>query len=280
MSGVAHRNRKPMAFSYYGGKFSHLNFILTQLETPHHMFVELCCGSAVVTINKPKAVIEVINDLSQEVTDFWKALRDHPSKLKHVIDHTPAGESEFKRCIDAPPTDDIVERARRFFVRVSGAYGAKPACANHSFVGNGSLIRNRNTLPAIIDRMRDVFVENTDAVRMIERAVNLEKRPERLRPILFYADPPYHNNSRVTNGGDYIHDDFNHDEFLAAVVSQPPHVKFAISGYPSPLYDDMLSNWHREESVVSAKSSNAEGSSHRTEVLWRNYAITATERLL
>ena len=59
-----------IAFGYYGGKNSKLNFILPNLETPHKTYVELCGGSAAVMLNKPRAEIEVLNDLSNEVITF------------------------------------------------------------------------------------------------------------------------------------------------------------------------------------------------------------------
>lgn len=104
-----------IAFGYYGGKNSKLNFILPQLETEHRMYVELCGGSAAVLLNKPPAEIEVLNDLADDVMVFWKVLREQPDELIRQINNTPAGEPEFKRILSLSPSNDEVETARRFF---------------------------------------------------------------------------------------------------------------------------------------------------------------------
>jgi DNA adenine methylase len=43
-----------------------------------------------------------------------------------------------------------------------------------------------------------------------------------------------------------------------------------LSGYPHPLYDDALGDWHRVE-----RSAYADGARDRTEVLWINQAARA-----
>ena len=266
-----------MAFGYYGGKFSKLGWLLPQLETPHKTYCELFAGSLSVMLNKPPAEHEIVNDLSEEVTDFWLALREHKDELIQAIMSSPPGESEFKRCFNAPSTDDIVERARRFYVRVTQAYSNLPASKNHSRVHQ--FIGCRPTLSTIADRIRNVEVENTTATRLMRRLINRTVDGKRKTPILFYADPPYLRETRTTESGDYIHDDFNHDEFLDAVLNAPPFCKFAISGYPSPLYDNALANWHRVEVDVKLHASNnrRKGNPRRTEVVWRNYSIDSKQ---
>jgi len=259
------------AFAYYGGKNSKLKFILPQLETEHAMYCELFAGSLAVLLNKRRARYEIVNDLAEDVINFWVALRDREDELHRAIMMSPAGGAEFNRCVSAPPTDDVVERARRFYVRIGGAYGAIPTITRHSFAVLFSYLANRPHLRDVAARMQDVIVENVDAVKLIERVVNAVRRPGARRIILFYADPPYTAESRKSVGG-YIHDDFNHDEFLDAVLGAPDFCKFAISGYPNNLYDSRLAGWHRVEFGAQAMS-RAQGNRQRTEVLWRNYDL-------
>lgn len=60
MSDLPGVRRAP--FSYYGGKQVLLSHILPLLP-PHEVWCELFCGSAVVTLCKPPASIEILNDL-------------------------------------------------------------------------------------------------------------------------------------------------------------------------------------------------------------------------
>jgi len=258
------------SFAYYGGKASKLGIVLPNLRTPHQTYVELFAGSAAVLINKPPVKLEVINDLASQVTAFWTALKTRPDDLISAIMATPPGEVFFKQAIDAPPTDDVVETARRFYVRVCQSFSAKPNCSSHSFRGAITFWSRRKTLGALAARIRDVVVENTSAARLIHRLTTAHnKLPQ---PILIYCDPPYTKASRVTKDV-YIHDDFDHEEFLRLITTAPPAYKFAVSGYDDPLYNDYLAGWQKKTYPTYATS--APGVTPRTEVIWRNYTVAA-----
>ena len=264
-----------ISFGYFGGKFSKLDFILPQLLTPHIAYVEVCVGSAAVMLNKPTVKHEIINDIAGEVADFWRAIREHPDELQRAIDASPAGEAEFKRIASLPPTDDIVEHARRFFVHIRQTFNNLPKRDVHVFDLSFPYLNNRN-LAAVASRMSNVVVENSDASRLIKRAVKWSGN-QSVSPILFYADPPYLDSTRKS-AGDYIHDKFDHEKFLDTVTSQPPRAKFAISGYPSALYNDALKDWHRVDLDTPLYAGPTKGQ-RRTEVLWRNYSIETTDIL-
>ena len=80
-----------------------------------------------------------------------------------------------------------------------------------------------------------------------------------------YCDPPYVQSTRKSHHR-YAHElnDDDHRRLLRVVSSLPCPV--LISGYPSPLYDQQLVNWHREDFEVMTR-----GHTWATEVLWRNY---------
>src|SRR5207244_9896390 len=64
---ISKRREKMIAFGYYGGKFSHLDFILPLLPTQYPHFCEPFGGSAAVLINRTPAPVETYNDLDSEV---------------------------------------------------------------------------------------------------------------------------------------------------------------------------------------------------------------------
>ena len=47
--------------------------------------------------------------------------------------------------------------------------------------------------------------------------------------------------------------------------------KVAVSGYDSPLYNEMLSGWGRAERKIANHSGQTKTKSTKTEVLWLNY---------
>src|SRR5713101_3717156 len=71
---ASERRSKMIAFGYYGGKFSHLDFILPLLPTHYRHYCEVFGGSAAVLINRPPAPVETYNDLDGEVVNFFECL--------------------------------------------------------------------------------------------------------------------------------------------------------------------------------------------------------------
>ena len=89
------RREKMIAFGYYGGKFSHLDFILPLLPTHYQHYCEPFGGSAAVLINRPPAPVETYNDLDSEVANFFRVLRDDSDALIRRIALTPFSREEL-----------------------------------------------------------------------------------------------------------------------------------------------------------------------------------------
>lgn len=272
--GVVVSHPRKQSFGYYGGKFSKLEFILPQLAIPHTTYVELFAGSLSVLINKAPVEREVVNDLAEDVADFWRCLRDRRDDLIEALNQTPPGDVEYKRVAESAPTDDLVERARRFIVMVTQSFNNIPVGGSCSLCQFPAYNNTRDSLNVIADRMRRVAVENRDAVDMIHRINGLTRSGTRLIPCLIFADPPYMTDGRSSTG-QYIHDDFDHERFLDAVVDLPPRTHIAISGYDSELYNSKLDRegWHRAECDLPLKSLVP----GKTEVIWRNYELQTSQ---
>src|SRR5438046_8190266 len=86
---AAQRREKMIAFGYYGGKFSHLDFILPHLPNHYTHYCEPFGGSGAILINRDPAVIETYNDLDSEVVNFFRCLRDKHEELIRAISLTP-----------------------------------------------------------------------------------------------------------------------------------------------------------------------------------------------
>ena len=57
---------KLIAFGWYGGKYSHLDWLLPHLPEATH-FCDVFGGSAAVLINRPPALVETYNDVDSEL---------------------------------------------------------------------------------------------------------------------------------------------------------------------------------------------------------------------
>ena len=108
---------KHIAFGWYGGKYSHLDWLLPLLPEATH-FCDVFGGSAAVIINRTPSPVETYNDLDSELVNFFRVLRTEKENLIEAIGLTPFSREELS--IACQPIEEALtelERARRFFVR-------------------------------------------------------------------------------------------------------------------------------------------------------------------
>lgn len=108
---------KMIAFGWYGGKYSHLDWLLPLLPPTTH-YCEPFGGSAAVLINREPSPIETYNDIDGEVANFFRVLRQQKDELLEAIGLTPFSREELRLAVQKSPEPlSDLERARRFFVR-------------------------------------------------------------------------------------------------------------------------------------------------------------------
>jgi DNA adenine methylase len=261
-----------IAFGWYGGKFSHLNWLLPLLPTCHH-YCEPFAGSAAVLLNRSPSPVETYNDIDGEVVNFFKVLRDNREELIQAIALTPFSREEFAASVTLPrQVIGEVEQARRFFVRArqartglaqTASLGRWANCKNTSRAGMSGVVSrwlgSVEMLPLIAERLLRVQIENRPAADIVQ----LYDDPG----TLFYCDPPYVHGSRGdAKAYSYEMSDAQHTKF--AQVLNLCKGMVAVSGYASPLYDKLYKGWRRIDSDPKACHSTK---GVRQESLWVNY---------
>jgi len=273
---------KKIAFGWYGGKYSHLDWLLPLLPMTIH-YCEPFAGSAAVLINRLPSPVETLNDVDGEITNFFRVLRDDSDALIKAIGLTPFSREEFEKAIEEP-LDSLsdLERARRFFVRArqvrtglaqTASSGRWAHCVLTSRAGMAGAVSrwlgSVEGLSEITQRLLRVQIENDTAVQVIKRYESKET--------LFYCDPPYPHESRGDSKayGFEMSDDAHRE--LAEVLHAAKGL-VAISGYRSPLMDELYGDWYPIEAPVKLAPSIK---SPRQEILWTNYhpALLASSRL-
>jgi len=78
--GTLRQPKKIIAFGWYGGKFSHLDWLLPLLPSYNH-YCEPFAGSGAVLLNRDPSPIETYNDLDGETVNFFRVLRDRKEEL-------------------------------------------------------------------------------------------------------------------------------------------------------------------------------------------------------
>jgi DNA adenine methylase len=90
--------RKHIAFGWYGGKYSHLIWLLPLLPAAQH-YCEPFGGSDAVLLNREPAPVETYNDMASEVVNFFRILREHKDALIYAIGMTPFSREEYVSAI-------------------------------------------------------------------------------------------------------------------------------------------------------------------------------------
>ncbi|HEX4488553.1 MAG TPA: DNA adenine methylase, partial [Terriglobales bacterium] len=267
------RSKKVIAFGWYGGKFSHLDWLLPLLPACHH-YCEPFAGSGAILLNRGPSPVETYNDLDGEVVNFFRVLRDKKEKLVEAIGLTPFSREEFSLACTLDPKLNDFERARRFYVRArqvrtglaqTASVGRWANCMNTSRQGMSGVISRWlgavEDLPLIAARLLRVQIENRPAAHVI--------RLYDSRETLFYCDPPYVHKTRGDSKA-YEHEMTDKQHHELAEVLNAVEGKVAISNYECSLMDKLYrgSKWRKfkapERTIHSTKG-------RRCEVLWTNY---------
>jgi DNA adenine methylase len=266
--------KKKIAFGWYGGKYSHLSWLLPLLPQANH-YCEPFGGSAAVLINRDPSPVETYNDIDGEVVNFFRVLRDQRDELIEAIGLTPFSREEFVIAIQEP-VDGLsnLERARRFYIRARQARtglaqtaspGRWAACRNTSRRGMGGAVSrwlgSSQDLVEIAARLIRVQIDHRPAIDVI-RAYD---SPD----TLFYCDPPYPHESRGDSKAYRF--EMNDDEHIClARLLHEVEGRVAISGYRCDLMNNLYGDWKRIDADPSLCHS-VKG--ERQESLWINYEL-------
>ena len=275
--------RRRIVFGWYGGKFSHLDWLLPLLPVCHH-YCEPFSGSAAVLLNRSPSPVETYNDMDGEVVNFFRMLRDQHEALIRAIALTPFSREEYHRAIygDTNEISDI-ERARRFYIRArqtrtglaqTASLGRWANCKDTSRAGMSGVVSRWlggvEGLDDIAQRLLRVQIENRPAVDVIR----LYDSPK----TLFYCDPPYlHATRGDTNAYRFEMDERQYQEFAEAAHQCKGMI--AVSGYDHPVMEQLFPSAHWFKTLGQDKTIHSTKGA-RQEVLWTNYEPQRQKGLL
>ena len=265
------------SFSWYGGKYTHLDLILPILPKGHH-FCDVFGGAASVVLNSRDYKIRTYNDLDSELVSFFRVLRDNPQELIRIILLTPYSREEFDDARGVGEGLSELERARRFYVRIVQSYNSKPVVTRGDWsykTGVSStpspdrqtrsdLIQGR--LLSVSRELLKIQIENSPALEVIRRFDS--------EGTVFYLDPPYLHTTRVVGGTKkYVYEMSNEDHVELIELLRSVRGLVVLSGYRSDLYDDVLSDWIRLDDLEKTMTGGSRSGTTtlRRESVWCNF---------
>jgi DNA adenine methylase len=260
---------------YYGGKSRDAKWVWSHFPE-HNYYVEVFGGGAAVLFNKPRSATEVYNDKGN-VAVFWRVVQTWPEELYEKLYWTPYSRDEFQLCSDTweeyavlsqrtGKKEDYIEFARRWFVQINISFSHREDDKSFKLalqVNNANGFTNHvDLIPYVADRLRSVMVERLhfrDILRLYDRPGTL-----------FYADPPYVPETRVSQGTYRSEMSIEEHIELLEILNQC-QAKVVLSGYDSNLYNEYTKGWYTVEKTAPSAIQNRaqlEGRASRTEKLW------------
>jgi len=214
-----------------------------------------------VLLQKPRSPLETYNDLDGNVVNFFRVLRDQPDELIRVIRLTPWARAEYELSLE--PCEDVVERARRFFV--CHMLGVKQSL--NTTLGQFRLKveeRASGVIPILHNLELEVIAIRFCRVQIEQMPCNYVIRKCDREDTLFYVDPPYPAEER-THGDVYLVEFSQQDHVSTAALLRSCIGYVVVSGYACPLYTDLYEahGWTRVDKEAQTNSGGK-----RIESLW------------
>lgn len=267
MEQIAQKSKLRTIVKYPGAKWRIADWIISMMPA-HKSYLEPYFGSGAVFFCKPKSRIETINDIDGDVVNLFRCVREDAEELARRVAATPYARAEYYAAFDESPTDDHIERARRFLLKHWQGHGFRTYCRSgrkNDIAGreNDYAVRYWNELPAwimqTVARLKETQIECMDAQKLISRFNQSD--------VLIYADPPYVLSTRKLKR-QYACEmtDADHICLLELLLQHKGPVM--LSGYDNDLYNTMLAEWDKAQIEALAEKGR-----HRTEILWTNFQI-------
>jgi DNA adenine methylase len=218
--------------TYYGGKQSMLKYLL-ELVPEHRIYCEPFFGGGALFFAKPKADVEVINDLNGEVINFFKVMKTKFTALQREVQATLHSRELYAKAMtiyNNPEGYTDVQRAwalwtatNQGFASMIGSWGFGKDNSKEKAIAN----KRDNFISAYEDRLRTVQVENNDALKVIARCDT--------KDAFIYCDPPY-------IGSDQGHYKGYDEKQYKALLDRLSKIKgkFMLSSYPSKILSQYI----------------------------------------
>ncbi len=252
---------------YHGGKWRLAPWIISYFP-PHKAYVEAFGGAASVLLRKPRSYAEIYNDLSGEMVNLFRVLRNasQARELIRLVRLTPYAREEFE--LSYITADDPIEQARRTLFRAAAGFSTAGLHSTWRTGFRAKVDRPYTTpmmdwanMPRILEqvtaRLQGVVIENRPALEVI--------RQYDRETALHYLDPPYQHATRNERwiGQAYEHEMTDDDHRELASMARACKGAVIISSYPCSLYDELYHDWQRV-----TLDTYADRALERTEVLW------------
>jgi DNA adenine methylase len=235
----------------------------------HQVYTECFFGGGAILFAKPPSTVEVINDLNDQVMNFYRVIQTDFEKLQKLVKATLHSRSAHEQAwviYKQPKFHNKIIRAWAFWTLCNQGFASKVGSSwgyDKTTNSVAKKIRTRRELfgEELKERVSLLQIECADAVKVIET--------RDCEGAFHYVDPPYFNSNCGHYAG-YTEADF---ERLLACLNKVKG-KFLLSSYPSEVLSKCTEKqgWSTKE-VEQSIAVSAAAKGKKIEVLTANYPI-------
>lgn len=257
---------------------------LLNMIPDHKLYTETFLGGGALFWAKEPSPHEVINDVDDDIVNFYRVLQTNFDELYNMVHSTLHSRSTHQaaRYVLKKETENLketytyflgdsstispdVQRAWAFWTQTNMSYSSKMfggfAYDRSDDAKTTRAILNKRDLfkQHYKDRLNRVCIECNDAIKVLQS--------RDCSHAFHYCDPPYFNSDCGHYGG-YTEEDFG--QLLETLTGLKG--KFLLSSYPSGILDEYVkaAGWKQKDFVKSVAVSN-KTDKKKTEVLTYNY---------
>jgi len=183
------KNRVKPPLGYPGNKFRSLHHILPHLPMQRG-YCEPFGGMGTILLNRQKSQFEILNDKYSAVAELLLVLQSpkYLEKFTELCETTLHSRQFFYWCEETwYQQTDIVDRAFRWYYFQLYSFGQQGRHFGRSTgkknSDSGKLLQRISGFPPIHERLKNVLIENQDAMDIITDFDSSD--------MTFYLDPPY-----------------------------------------------------------------------------------------
>lgn len=258
------RNKNKSIFPYIGGKSYVVAWLDSFIDYNKKTYVELFAGGANLLWYKKPHRIEIINDVYDNIVNFYIQLKTNYKALQNILTDIPYSRTLRNNIRQQGYSKDALTRAAEWYYLQQSSFGGQESggFAISYIKSKTETIQNRlKDFKWYSDRLRYVHIENKSYSDILESIKNNSD-------IFIYADPPYIvRNDRST----YVHDFKIEDHINLAKQLNQMKCKVMLSYYLTPELKKFYSNWNIVIKEVYLSSKKQQKREIRQECLLFNF---------
>jgi len=236
----------------------------------YHLYCEPFVGGAAVYFGKEPSAVEVINDLNEELINFYVTVKDYfaalNKKVKATLHSRRMHQQAWAIYCDSGQHDQVTRAWALWVLSTQGFSSQLSKQWGYDRIKGSMAIKvtnkKRQFTTELCERLERTQIECKDAISVI-KSYDCENA-------FFYIDPPYPNTQQAHYSG-YTTSDL---ESLLQVLKALKG-KFLLSNYPQDIIDaySLENGWYTRRFKMPVAASKKSVRPTKIEVLTANYPI-------